>query len=56
MTDEIRNINLVLLSTGLAISVVGLFQVRINSNIEKIARTFLTIMFSLNTQYLSTGN
>ena len=53
MTSEIRIVNLILVVAGLAISIVGLLQVRINRNIEERTRRFFSILFSVLSFYIA---
>ena len=53
MTREIRTINLILVVTGLAVSIVGLLQVLINRNIEAKTRSFFSKFFSVLTLYVA---
>ena len=53
MTSEIRIINLILVVAGLAISLVGLLQVRINRNIEERTRSFFLTLFSVLSFYIA---
>ena len=50
--EKIRVINLIMVITGLVISIMGLLQVRINRNIEGKTRAFLTGLFSVLSLYI----
>ena len=52
MTYDVRIVNLILVVIGLAVSIVGLLQVCINSTIDKRMRNFLTALFSVLTFYI----
>ena len=52
MTYDVRVVNLILVVIGLAVSIVGLLQVCINSTIDKRMRNFLTALFSVLTFYI----
>ncbi len=52
MTNQIRTINLILITAGFAISLIGLFQVWINRNIEKKTGRFIAALFSVLSLYI----